>query len=322
MGEERQTRLANIIDAVGDKAKYDKCVKALLSNKSILAWILKCCVKEFADCDLAKIAECIEGTPDIATKAVHKNEADVPLDGNEEIRGDNTEDSSITEQTITYDIRFTAIVPDTKEIVELLINVEAQKKDEGYPLEKRVIYYLSRLISGQYGTVFKHSHYEKIQKVYSIWFCGGAPNYKKNTISGISMRNDAIFGNVSLNHEAVDLMQGVIVNLGEAEEKVDSDILNLMNTLLSSKVSETEKKRVMQEDFNIIMTEELESEVSDMCNLSQGIWDSGIEKGKKEQSIENALKMIADGQLSLEKIAQYSGLTLEEVKELADKRTA
>ena len=136
------------------------------------------------------------------------------------------------------------------------------------------------------------------------------------------MRNDAIFGNVSLNHEAVDLMQGVIVNLGEAEEKVDSDILNLMNTLLSSKVSETEKKRVMQEDFNIIMTEELESEVSDMCNLSQGIWDSGIEKGKKEQSIENALKMIARGKLTLEEIAEDSGLTLEEVKELADKRSA
>lgn len=136
------------------------------------------------------------------------------------------------------------------------------------------------------------------------------------------MRNDAIFGNVSLNHEAVDLMQGVIVNLGEAEEKVDSDILNLMNTLLSSKVSETEKKRVMQEDFNIIMTEELESEVSDMCNLSQGIWDSGIEKGKKEHAIETALKMIARGKMTLEEIAEDSGLTLEEVKELADKRSA
>ena len=114
----------------------------------------------------------------------------------------------------------------------------------------------------------------------------------------------------------------LIKEIHEAEEKVDSDILNLMNTLLSSKVSETEKKRVMQEDFNIIMTEELESEVSDMCNLSQGIWDSGIEKGKKEQAIETALKMIARGKLTLEEIAEDSGLTLEEVKELADKRTA
>lgn len=318
MGEERQARLANIIDTVGDRAKYDRSVKALLSNKSILAWILKCCVKEFFDCDLAKITECIEGTPDVATKAVHRNEADVPLDGNIEIQGDNTEDSSITEQTITYDIRFTAIVPDTKEIVELLINVEAQKQDEGYPLEKRVIYYLSRLISGQYGTVFTHSHYEKIQKVYSIWICSGAPNYKKNTISGISMRNDAIFGNASLNHKDVDLMQDVIINLGEAEEKVDSDILNLMNTLLSSKVSENEKKRVMKEDFRIAMTEKLESEVSEMCNLSKEIWDNA----KLEQAIEMAIKLIALGKMTMEEIAEVSGLSLEKVKELADKRTA
>ena len=38
--------------------------------------------------------------------------------------------------------------------------------------------------------------------------------------------------------------------------------------------------------------------------------------------IENALKMIARGKLTLEEIAEDSGLTLEEVKELADKRSA
>lgn len=38
--------------------------------------------------------------------------------------------------------------------------------------------------------------------------------------------------------------------------------------------------------------------------------------------IDNALEMINDGQLSLEKIAQYSGLSLEKVRELAAKRSA
>jgi len=37
---------------------------------------------------------------------------------------------------------------------------------------------------------------------------------------------------------------------------------------------------------------------------------------------ENALEMIKDGQLSFEKIAQYSGLSLEKVKELAEKKIA
>ena len=58
--------------------------------------------------------------------------------------------------------------------------------------------------------------------------------------------------------------------------------------------------------------------VSKMCEAMDRI----AEKRAMETRIENALSMIADGQLSLEKIAQYSGLTLEEVKELADKRSA
>ena len=58
--------------------------------------------------------------------------------------------------------------------------------------------------------------------------------------------------------------------------------------------------------------------VGKMCEAMDRI----AEKRAVEARIENALKMLADGQLSLEKIAQYSGLPLEKVKELADKRTA
>lgn len=40
-----------------------------------------------------------------------------------------------------------------------------------YPLIKSALYYCARLISSQLNTVFTGSHYEKIQKVYSIWIC-------------------------------------------------------------------------------------------------------------------------------------------------------
>ena len=40
------------------------------------------------------------------------------------------------------------------------------------------------------------------------------------------------------------------------------------------------------------------------------------------RAIETALRMIARGKLTLEEIAEDSGLSLEKVKELADKRTA
>ena len=62
--------------------------------------------------------------------------------------------------------------------------------------------------------------------------------------------------------------------------------------------------------------------VDKMCEAMDRIAERRAKEAAYNRSVENALKMIADGQLSLEKIAQYSGLPLEKVKELADKRTA
>ncbi len=56
-----------------------------------------------------------------------------------------------------------------------------------------------------------------------------------------------------------------------------------------------------------------EKGVAAMCKIME---DMRNEKAK-EVRIDNALRMIQDGELSLEKIALYSGLSVDEVKELA-----
>ena len=48
----------------------------------------------------------------------------------------------------------------------------------------------------------------------------------------------------------------------------------------------------------------------------------GRQEGVEKTKIDNALRMIADGELTLEKIASYTDLPLETVKELAAKKTA
>ena len=48
----------------------------------------------------------------------------------------------------------------------------------------------------------------------------------------------------------------------------------------------------------------------------------GIQEGRKEGMKDTALRMLADGTLSLEKIAEYSGLSLEEVKKLSEDKIA
>lgn len=47
----------------------------------------------------------------------------------------------------------------------------------------------------------------------------------------------------------------------------------------------------------------------------QGI-EQGIEQGVEQEKIDSAIRMIEDGDLPLEKVAMYSGLTLEQVLEL------
>jgi len=55
--------------------------------------------------------------------------------------------------------------------------------------------------------------------------------------------------------------------------------LKLLDVLLSNEIAATEKQRVLQNDFGIPMTRELEGGLRDMCNLGEAIEREGIAKG-------------------------------------------
>lgn len=284
--------LAKNITAAGEKADYDAACKRLLANKIILAWIMKSCLEEFQDFTVDEIADkYIEGSPLIAQMAVNPDETPEPE--GEQIAGGNTEDSTIREGTITYDIRFYAIVPQTTETIKLILNVEAQGDFyPGYPMIKRGIYYCSRMISSQYGVEFTNGHYEKIKKVISIWICAHPPKYRENTITRYTVQEENLVGNVSEKRENYDLITAVMVCLGDSADDKYTGLLKLLDVLLLSGREPDEKKKILQEDFNIKMTRELESEVLLMCNLSRGIEEKGIKEGIREGIKEGILSSI------------------------------
>ena len=51
---------------------------------------------------------------------------------------------------------------------------------------------------------------------------------------------------------------------------------------LFSKEERLQRSRILEEKFGIPMTEKLETEVSGMCNLSQGLLEEGREEGLAE----------------------------------------
>lgn len=175
---EEETTVAQGLRVTDGSAGYDEACKRILSEKAILARIMKACLEEYKDCDVDDIAELyIEGSPEVSAVPV------LPDEDGALINGMDTADKSMREGTIYYDIRFRAVVPKGGERIALIIIVEAQNDFyPGYPLIKRAVYYSCRAISSQYGREFTGSHYENIKKVYSIWICMDPPKKRKNGI--------------------------------------------------------------------------------------------------------------------------------------------
>ena len=306
---EQKTTLAQSIDLTVQKAQYDAACKKVLAEKIILAWIMKHTMKEYADYEVREIVErFIVGEPKVAETKVLPDETNASR-----IAGTGVEDTTVTEGSITYDIQFRAIVPDTDEVVQMIINVEAQNDFyPGYPIIKRGIYYCARMISSQYGTVFTKSHYEKIQKVYSVWICMNPPRARNHTITGYSLTEQQYVGNVKEKEEYYDLMHAVMICLGGSDKEEENELLRMLDVLLSSEMHADEKKDILENEFQIPMTERMEEEVEFMCNLSDGVEQKGIQKGIEQGTLITLYGLVQDNLLTMEEAAKRMGITMEE----------
>ena len=237
-----------------------------------------------------------------------------------------------TDIKIQYDVRFDAIVPTavhdaaSQDVIRLIINVEAQTAfNPGYPLTKRAIYYCSRMISAQHGPIFKKSEYGKIRKVYSIWVCTKPSDKFQNTLTRYSIRPEPLIGNAVEKTENYDLMSVVTICLGKPDAENYTGILKFLDVLLSSSKAAAEKKKILEEEFGVAMSEELE-EVLIMCNLSQGVKAEGREEGRKEGRREGIsigeigmlAQLVRDGDLKLERAAEKAKMTVEEFKKVME----
>ena len=84
----------------------------------------------------------------------------------------------------------------------------------------------------------------------------------------------------------------LMICLGKPED-TDCDILKLLDVLLSNDIEVPEKQQVLENDFGIPMTRELERGLNDMCNLGEAIEREGMAKGMVNgviTSIDNLMK--------------------------------
>lgn len=145
------------------------------------------------------------------------------------------------------------------------------------------------------------------------------PKNRENSITRYYIKEENLAGSVKERKADYDLMAAVMICLGK--EDSSTSVLKLLNILLSTETDSGDKCRRLEEDFNIAMTQALESEVSLMCNLSKGVEEKGIEKGRREGRQEGTLAMVSalkDLQIAdsiiLSKIQEKFQLTEEAAK--------
>ena len=257
-------------------AAYDQAAKKVLSQKKILAFILKRMVEEFKDESVQDImTKYIEGTPLISQVPVHPDETNQEI---ERIHGNNTEDGSISEGMVRYDILFQALVPKTKEPLMLIINIEAQGKAKpGYSILKRATYYASRMISSQRGRDFYGDDYDKIKKVYTIWICMNAPKDTGNSINRYRMMEERLHRKYHAEQWQYNILNVVMLYLGD--RKTQDDLIEMLRIIFKEKAPARVKKQQLEEAYGIRLTEDETKELSKMCNLSEGLYNSGFNDG-------------------------------------------
>ena len=309
----------------GDKPTYDKMAKKFLSKRKLLARILHHLIPEFQKVSLKDIEEkYIQGDPKVGETPVDPGKTNQHLPS--EIRGAATEQSEPAEGWVTFDILFYAKLPNNGEIVPFIINIEAQKaRPTDYPLLKRVMYYASRLVSSQKEREFTGMDFGKIQKVYTIWLCFEPPaGHVKGGINGYSTVETCIDGDIKEPIEDYTLLNAFVVYVGE--QQTGDKLINLLRLIFKEDLNATEKKNRLRDEYNLQLTEEMGEELSNMCNLGEGIEERGIAKGKvvgkaegvTEATIKFVRNLLEDKDMPYEKIAKKAETTVEEVSRIAE----
>lgn len=309
------TYISSSIDAADSKIQYDEYVKSVLKDKQVLAHIMIHTTKEFADYTVDEAMAAIDGEPEVSSRRVRPDAVNA-LENESKLPG---------EGAMYFDIVFYAMYG--KKQQKLYINVEAQKSFyPGYDIVTRGIIYPARLISKQMAVEYTADNYDGVKKSYSIWICMNAP--KKNrkseqvgdTIIKYSIEPKLLY---PLDKKVEDVATGrydlfstVFINLnGDNTIHSQNELISMLSTLLSATMKTDEKKELLEKKYNFTMSEDLGREVNRMCNLSDAIYEQGMEQGIELGELKAMYRLIQSKVLTSQNAADSLGITPEQLIE-------
>ena len=305
------TELRQTLTKTEKEAQYDAAAKCLLGEKVILAHILIRTIDEFKGMTADEVVLLIEGEPYIGQVPVEPGATNRKIEyGSTRITG-MTENAEMNEGTTFFDIIFYVRMRNGRS--KIIINVEAQRKEpDKYRIINRAIFYVGRMISSQKEREFTGMNYDDIEPVYSIWIC---MNMQENSMCHIHLVQDDLIDAKQWKGD-LDIPNIIMIGLGKEIPEQDEkyELHRLLGTLLSEKLSAEEKLQRVSTEYDIpVKGNNVEKEVSIMCNLSQGIKEESEAKGEEKARTEIVLNMHKKG-YSLDQIVEITNLNVSTVK--------
>ncbi|MDO5296812.1 MAG: hypothetical protein Q4F00_09290 [bacterium] len=165
------------------------------------------------------------------------------------------------------------------------------------------------MLSAQKNTVFSDSQYDKLRKVYSVWICLKPPKRLENTITKFHTVQTNIIGNVEEKPGNYDLQTIIMLCLGSLDSPDSKGILRFLSVLFSNELRVDEKKLILEKEYSLAMTQNMQEEAKRMFNFSDVLVEESEARGEargKAIGLENGILT------SLKNLMANMNLTVQE----------
>ena len=162
---------------------------------------------------------------------------------------------------------------------------------------------------------FTGEDFDSIKKVYTIWLVMDAP--RGGSIRRYEIKEKILHGH-GHEHEDVknyDLMVAIMVYLGK--QKTRHRLLRLLHLIFLDKLKAAEKKKKLKDEYDLVLTEDMEKELTEMGSLAEGIAERARMEEKESTIIENMRKMIKNSNMSLQQIMDMLEIPMKDREKYA-----
>ena len=209
------------------------------------------------------------------------------------------EDTTMFEGTVRFDVRLRVRLPTAGASLE--VNLEAQDDfHPGYPLVRRAIFYLSRMLSQQGAAVTPHSDYGALRKAVSVWVCTDPPRKHSNEVwryhfAQAGPKSEEPYekrgqrqGGAQAGPKAeepyekpvYDVAEAVLLCLGPKARGVDGAI-GMLDALLAKDLSSEQKLAILGNKYGMMLEEPVMKEVRKMEDYWARLYNKGVADGKR-----------------------------------------